>query len=74
MEHIPAGAQGSLFVDDFAVYCSGSSAFEAGRKIQAAIDAASNWAEPKGLGFLLRKLRPLGLLVPKREKRSQPSS
>ena len=28
----------------------------------------------KGLGFLLRKLRPLGLLVLERGKRSQPSS
>ena len=74
MEHIPVGVQGSLFVDDFAVYCSGSNAFEAGRKVQAAIDTASNWASLKGLGFLLGKLRLLGLLVPERGKRSQPSS
>ena len=55
MEHIPAGVQESLFVDDFAVYCSGSNAFEAGRKVQAAIDAASNWAESKG--FRLTRTR-----------------
>ena len=73
MEHIPASVQRSLFVDDFAVYCSGSNAFEADRKIQAAIDAASDWAESKGFRFS-PFLRPLGLLIPKRGKRSQPSS
>ena len=56
------------------MYCSGSNAFEAGRKVQAAIDAASNWAESKGFRFSPRKLRLLGLLVPERGKRSQPSS
>ena len=59
MEHIPAGVQGSLFVDDFAVYCSGSNAFEAGRKVQAAIDAASNWAESKGFRFSPQKTKAI---------------
>ena len=59
MEHIPAGVQGSLFVDDFAVYCSGSNAFEAGRKVQAAIDAASDWAESKGFRFSPQKTKAI---------------
>ena len=59
MEHIPAGVQGPLFVDDFAVYCSGSSAFEAVRKIPAAIDAASNEAESKGFRFSPQKTKAI---------------
>ena len=59
MEHIPASVQGSLFVDDFAVYCSWSNAFEAGRKIQAAVDAASNWAKSKGFRFSPQKTKAI---------------
>ena len=59
MEHIPAGVQGFLFVDDFAVCCSGSNAFEAGRNIQAAFDAASNWAKSRGFRFSLQKTKAI---------------
>ena len=59
MEHIPVHVQGSLFVDDFAVYGSGSNAFEAGRKIQAAIDAASDWAESRGFRFSPQKTKAI---------------
>ena len=51
MEHIPVGIQGSLFVDDFAIYCSASSAVEACRKIQASINEASKWADARGFRF-----------------------
>ena len=41
MEYIPPTVQGSLFVDDHAIYCSASTALEAGRKIQATINSQS---------------------------------
>ena len=53
MEHIPAGVQGSLFVDDFAVYCSGSNAFEAGRKSRLPLMLLQIGPSLKGFGFLL---------------------
>ena len=48
---VPPGVQGSLFVDDFAIYCSGSSALEACQKIQRTINAVSIWAEARGFKF-----------------------
>ena len=57
MESIPAGIQGSLFVDDFAIYCSASTALEACRKIQVAINAATKWADRNGFRFSPQKTK-----------------
>ena len=51
METIPVGVQASLYADDFALYCSGSSALEACRKIQVGINSATNWATKHGFRF-----------------------
>ena len=51
MASLPHGVQGSLFVDDFAVYCSGPNAAQACRNIQTAINAASTWAKTRGFKF-----------------------
>ena len=59
MEYIPTGVQGSLFVDDFAIYCSGSTAVEACRRIQTAINAASKWADSRGFKFSPQKTKAI---------------
>ena len=59
---------------DFAFYCSGFSTIDARRNIQAAINVASNCAVSRAFKFFLETLRPLEVLIPEREKRSQPSS
>ena len=55
MECIPPGVQGTLFVDDLAVYCSASTSLEACRKLQAAINAVTKWADSKGFKFSPQK-------------------
>ena len=59
METLPVGVQGSLFVDDFAIYCSASSAVEACRKIQVALNAASKWADVNGFRFSPQKTKAI---------------
>ena len=59
MEHIPTGVQGSLFVDDFAIYCSASTAIEACRNIQIAINAAKEWADARGFRFSVQKTKAI---------------
>ena len=59
MENIPAGIQGTLFVDDFAIYCTASSAVEGCRKIQVAINEASKWAEGRGFRFSPQKTKAI---------------
>ena len=59
MDHIPAGVQGSLFVDDFAIYCSGSTAVEACRKVQVAINSATKWADAQGFKFSPQKTKAI---------------
>ena len=41
----------SLFVDDFALYCTSSDAVSACRVLQKAIDRVSNWADRTGFKF-----------------------
>ena len=57
MSHLPPGIQGSLFVDDFAVYCAGSTALQACEKVQIAINAASAWANCRGFKFSPQKTK-----------------
>ena len=59
MDHIPSEVQGSLFVDDFAIYCSASTALEAGRKIQAMINAVTKWADARGFTFSPQKTKAI---------------
>lgn len=59
IEEIPPGVQSSLFVDDFAVYCEGSTALEACRGIQTAINAASKWADKRGFKFSAQKTKAI---------------
>ena len=58
LEQVPVGVHGLAFADDYAVICSRSTAVEACRMIQSAINAATIWASARGLSFLQRKLRP----------------
>ena len=55
MESIPPGVQGTLFVDDLAVYCSASTSVEACDKLQRAINAVTDWADSKGFKFSPQK-------------------
>ena len=57
MNHVPVGVQGSIFADDYVVYCSGSSAVEVGRKIQGAIRFATDWAKSRGFKFSTQKTK-----------------
>ena len=59
MDHIPTGVQGSLFVDDFAIYCTGSTALEACRKLQIAINSATKWADDRGFKFSPQKTKAI---------------
>ena len=59
IDHIPAGVQGSLFVDDFVIYCSGSTAVEACRKVQTAINKATEWADARGFKFSPQKTKAI---------------
>ena len=59
MEKVPSGVHGSLFVDDFAVYCSGSDTIEVCRKVQQTINAVSEWAEKKGFRFSVQKTKAI---------------
>ena len=59
MEHVPVGVQGSIFADDFVVYCSGWSAVEVGQKIQGAIKCATDWAKSRGFKFSTHKTKAI---------------
>ena len=51
MEAVPASVRGSLFVDDFALYCTGYDAVSTCRYLQKAIDSVSKWADDNGFKF-----------------------
>ena len=55
MEVVNLPVKGTLFVDDFAIYCTGYDAISVGRHIQKAIDAVSNWALENGFRFSASK-------------------
>ena len=59
LEQVPLGAHGLAFADDFAVFCSKSSAVEACRKVQQAIDAATTWAGNTGFKFSSEKTKAI---------------
>ena len=59
LEQVPVGVHGLAFADDYAVFCSMSTAVEACRKIQAAIDTASNWASGRGFKFSVEKTKAI---------------
>ena len=59
MENVPVGVQGSLFVDDFAIYCSGSNAVEVCHKVQQAINAVTRWADKRGFQFSALKTKAI---------------
>ena len=51
LEAIPAPVKGSLYVDDFALYCTGYDAVSTCRYVQKAIDSISKWADEYGFKF-----------------------
>ena len=59
MESVPPGVQGTLFVDDFAIYCSASTALEACRKLQTTINSVTKWADSKGFKFSSQKTKAI---------------
>ena len=59
LEQIPLGVQGLAFADDYAVFCSMSSAVEACQKIQVAINSATNWACSRGFKFSPEKTKAI---------------
>ena len=59
MENVPVGVQGSLFVDDFSIYCSGSNAVEICQKLQQSINAITEWADNRGFKFSTLKTKAI---------------
>ena len=59
LECVPLGVQASAYADDFAVYCSGSTALECGQKIQEAINYAHNCVCQRGLRFSVTKTKAI---------------
>ena len=55
LEAIPAPVKGSLYVDDFALYCTGYDAVSTCRYVQKAIDSVSKWADEHGFKFSTSK-------------------
>ncbi|MEO0790898.1 MAG: reverse transcriptase family protein, partial [Bacteroidota bacterium] len=51
LETVPVGVQSSAYADDFSLYCSASTALEAGRRVQNAINRASATARSRGFKF-----------------------
>lgn len=69
MNCIPPGVQGTLFVDDLAIYCSASTALEACRKIQVAINSVTKWADRNGFKFSPQKTK--AILFSRKRKREE---
>ena len=59
IDSIPVGIQGLMYADDYAIYCSSSTAVEACRKIQVAINSASTWAKSRGFKFSPSKTKAI---------------
>ena len=55
LEQVPVGVQGLAFADDYAVFCSGSSASDVVPKIQQTIKRSLAWAKSRGFKFSLEK-------------------
>ena len=55
LQAIPNDVQGSLFVDDLAIYCTRYDAVSACRLLQKAINAVSKWADAHGFKFSTSK-------------------
>ena len=56
---LPVGIQGSLFVDDFVIYCKATTAAEACLNLQAGINSALQWATNRGFVFSPEKTKAL---------------
>ena len=59
LEQIPVGVQGLAFADDYAIFCSRSTAVEACRKIQEAINSSTTWAKHRGFRFSPEKTKAI---------------
>ena len=59
LEQVPVGVQGLAFADDFAVFCSKSTAVEACLKIQQTINAVTSWAANRGFKFSPEKTKAI---------------
>ena len=55
IESVTPPVKGSLFVDDFALYCTGYDALSVCRYLQKSINAVSRWAENNGFKFSTSK-------------------
>ena len=55
MDAVMAPVKGSLFVDDFALYCTGYDAVSTTRHVQKAINAVHTWAQGHGFKFSTTK-------------------
>ena len=55
MEAVGPPVKGTLFVDDFAIYCTGYDATSTCRHVQKSIDAISKWALENGFRFSASK-------------------
>ena len=55
VEAISSPTQCSLFVDDFAIYCTSYDAVSACKYIQQAIDSVTKWADENGFKFSVSK-------------------
>ena len=68
LETVPIGVSGQAFADDFMVMCSRSTATEACRKIQTAINAASRWAASRGFKFSAEKTKAIRFTRTRRQE------
>ena len=68
LESVPVGVLGQAFADDFLIMCSRSTATEASRKIQAAINTASRWADNRGFRFSAEKTKAIRFTRTRREE------
>ena len=59
LEQVPVGVQGLAYADDFAIFCSKSSAVEACQQIQRAINMASKWTISRGFKFSAEKTQAI---------------
>ena len=59
LEQVPVGVHGLAFADDYVVICSKSTAVEACRKIQEAINSATTWASARGFKFSSEKTKAI---------------
>ena len=68
IDTVPIGVQGSIYADDFVVYCSASTALEAGRKVQTAVRRATNHAKSRGFKFSTMKTKAIRFTRKRKEE------